>query len=285
MLDQQRVDQIGGQNDFPLQAAGTDEPQLVSDLNNYLAVTYHLFYPAMEPSPAGPADPDERYREGQWEAVTIFLKGNPDFATTDSDGRPDFPCTIGRSPGPFAGFPGLTPRFLAYSAGYSLGDDNFNPLSASVQPWPDATTTTKAVVFADTHPFVYVTAGTHKNLYGIDAVVTPGTSQPNTALNTTGGVVMGAAGSLAGVCISIAIAGLPTAPLPPTLAAILAACAVCLIVSGIIFFIGLLLFLLSFLFPQTTPQTEAPQSSQPGTDVARDDGPATVPTSLGGSVS
>jgi hypothetical protein len=271
VLDQDRVEQIGGQNDFPLQAAGTDEPQVFPGLNNYLALTYHLFYPAMEPSPVGPPDPDERFREGQWEAVTVFLKGDPDFGTLDSGGRPDFTNVTGASPAK-----ALVPRFVAYSTGYSLGDDNFNPLSASVQPWPGGATTSQAVTLGNT-PFVYVTAGTHKNLYGIDAVVSPGTSTPNAALNTTGGAVMGAAGTFAGICISIAVAG---AAAPP---AALAAAVVCLIITGIIFLIGLILFILSFLFPSTTSQTESPQSSQPGTDVARDDGPATAPGGISSS--
>jgi hypothetical protein len=270
VLDQDRVNQIGGQNDFPPQSGGTGEPQTFSGLNNYLALTYHLFYPAMEPSPVSSPTPDERYREGQWEAVTIFLKGDPNFGVTDKDGRPDFLFAVGKT--------ALTPRFLAYSTGYSLGDDNFNPLSATIQPWPDGTTASQATVL-ETHPFVYVTAGTHKNRYGLEAVVTPGTSTPNAALNTTGGAVMGAAGTLAGVCISIAAAGATSAGIA------FAASAVCLIISGIMFLIGLILFILSFLFPDTTPQTETPQSTQPGTDVARDDGPLTVPAGLGGVTS
>jgi hypothetical protein len=66
----------------------------------------------------------------------------------------------------------------------------------------------------------------YRNLYGLEAVVTPGTSTPNAALNTTGGIVMGAAGSLAGVCISFAIATVPAGATPPTLAVLLAAPAV-----------------------------------------------------------
>jgi hypothetical protein len=268
VLDQDRVNQIGGQNDFPLQSGGTDRPQPFSGLDDYLALTYHLFYPAMEPSPVSTPTPDERYREGQWEAVTIFLKGDPNFGVTDKDGRPDFVFAVGKT--------ALTPRFLAYSTGYSLGDDNFNPLSATVQPWPDGTTASQGTVL-ETHPFVYVTAGTHKNRYGLDAVVTPGTSTPNPSLNSTGQAIMGAAGILAGFCLAYAGATFAGATTPPTLAVLLAAAATCLIISGAIFLIGLILFILSFFFPDTTPQTETPQSSQPGTDVARNDGPATAP--------
>lgn len=269
VLDQDRVNQIGAQNDFPLQSGGTDRPQPFSALDDYLALTYHLFYPAMEPSPVSLPTPDERYREGQWEAVTIFLKGDADFGVTDKDGRPDFVFSVGKT--------ALTPRFLAYSTGYSLGDDNFNPLSATVQPWPGGTTASQALVL-QSRPVVYVTAGTHKNLYGLEAVVTPGTSTPNASLNSSGQAVMGAAGILAGICLWYAAATLAAAGVTaPTVAALLAAAASCLIISGAIFLIGLILFVLSLLFPDTTPQTETPQSSQPGTDVARNDGPATGP--------
>ena len=37
-LDQDRVDQVGGQNDFPLQSDGTDNPQPFSALDDYLAL-------------------------------------------------------------------------------------------------------------------------------------------------------------------------------------------------------------------------------------------------------
>jgi hypothetical protein len=51
----------------------------------------------MEPSPVSTATPDERYREGQWEAVTVFLKGDPDFGVTDKEGRPDFVFSVGKT--------------------------------------------------------------------------------------------------------------------------------------------------------------------------------------------
>ena len=71
------------------------EPGPLSALNNYLALTYLPVLSGYGASPVAAPDPDvERFREGQWEAVTIFLKGNPDFGTTDPQGRPDFPFTI-----------------------------------------------------------------------------------------------------------------------------------------------------------------------------------------------
>lgn len=272
LIDEQRVERIGGVADFPPAIGSQGQPEPLSALNNYLALTYYLFYPAMEASPVAAPNPDaDRYREGQWEAVTIFLKGDPDFGTTDSDGRPDFSYTFSQSQGKPPELRGLTPRFLAYSTGYGLGDDNFNPLSATVQPWPDGVSQTTAAV-AGSHPLAFVTAGTHRNLFSIDATVTPGTSQPNTALNTTGAALLGIAGSALGICVGY-VAALST---PAGTAWV-----VCIVVSAILAFIGLILFLLSFLFPSTTPQTETPQSTQPGSDVARDDGPAAIPATSG----
>jgi hypothetical protein len=277
VIDQARVQQVGGLPDFPSSIGGTggNTPGLLSALNNYLAITYHLFYAAMETSPAGAPNPDvNRIREGQWEAITIFLKGDPDFGVTDRQGRPDFPFEFARDP---SGIPfglmqirGLTPRFLAYSQGYSLGDDSFNPLNADVRPW------TMASIIAGSHPMVFVTAGTHRNLFAIDATVTPGTSTPDTALNTTGAALMGAAGSAMGICAGVLLATPPPADV--------AGFVVCVIVAAVLFLIGLILFILSFLFPSTSPSTETPQSTQPGTDVARDDGPAAIPTLPGTTV-
>jgi hypothetical protein len=282
VIDQERVQQVGGVADFPpsIDPNSKGEPGPLSALNSYLALTFYLFYPAMEPSPVAAPDPDvNRFREGQWEAVTLFVKGNPDFGTTDPQGRPDFPFKLVTGTGSKAGtfeLQGLTPRFLAYSTGYSLGDDNFNPLSATIQPWPDGASQTTAAVFNGWNPMVFVTAGTHRNLYSIDATVTPGTSQPNPFLNTTGGVLMGAAGGAFTFCAGVLLA----TPPPANAGAFVA----CLWIAGAIFVIGLIMFLLSFWLTDTTPDTETPQSSQPGTDVARDDGPAAIPATPGSGV-
>jgi hypothetical protein len=276
VIDQNRVDQIGGQPDFPSSLSGKGQPGPLSALNNYLSLTYYLFYPAMQTSPAGPPEPEvDRIREGQWEAITIYLKGDPDFGDTDGEGRPDFPFTIADNPELAAGLPilrGLTPRYLAYSQGYSLGDDNFNPLSAEVRPWPSAQSPANlpVTVVGGSHPLAYVSAGTHRNFYSIDATVTPGVSSPNTALNTTGAALMGAAGSAMGICAGVLLAT------PPPVDVV--GFVVCVIIAAVIFLLGLILFILSFLLSDTSPTTETVQSSQPGSDVARDNGPSSLPS-------
>ena len=76
---------------------------------------------------------------------------------------------------------------------------------------------------------------------------------------------MGAAGTAAGVCLGLA---------PPPLTV---ACIVCLIIAAVVFLIGLILWLLSLFMRSDPPVTETPQSTDPGTDVARDGGPASPP--------
>jgi hypothetical protein len=262
-LDQQRAQKTGGTPDFPLQAGppGAPGPATLTALDSYVVLTYYMFYAAMQPSPVAQSDPDtSRNREGQWEAISIFLKGRADTEHRDKDGRPDI-LGIGVSADLFT-----VPKFAVYSRGYGLGDDNTGPLAAEVRPWTDPLNRPAMSVTAlNSHPFAYVSAGTHKNFYEIIATTTTGPTQPNPVLNTTGGAMMGAAGTAAGVCL-----GLAPPPLTP-------ACIVCLIIAAVVFLIGFILWLLS-LFMQTDPQTtEAPQSSAPGTDVARDGGPSAPP--------
>jgi hypothetical protein len=147
-----------------------------------------------------------------------------------------------------------------------FGDDNSAPLAAEARPWKDPLNRAGMSVTAlKSHPFAYVSAGTHKNFFEIVATTTTGPTQPDPVLNTTGGAFMGAAGTAAGVCLGLA---------PPPLTV---ACIVCLIIAAVVFLIGFILWLLSLIL-HTDPQvSESPQSSAPGTDVARDGGPAAPP--------
>jgi hypothetical protein len=280
VIDRERVDEIGGLPDFPSQIGGPSknmDPGPLGALNDYLALTYYFLYPAMETSPAGPPNPEvNRIREGQWEAITIFLKGRPNFGDTDPQGRPDFPFEFIPNPvvvgdGEVPGLHLLFPKYLAYSQGYSFGDDNFSPLSAVVRPWPFGQNPANmpVSVMDGSHPIAYVTAGTHRNLYSVDATVTPGSSSPNAGLLATSSLLAGAAGTAMGICASLA-------GLPPLAVA-------CIIISAVVFLIALLLFILAWLFSSSTPTTETPQTSQPGADVARDDGPSAMPASVTGS--
>jgi hypothetical protein len=262
-IDQTRAQQTGTAPDFPPQTAppGAVGPTTLTALDSYVVLTYYMFYPAMQPSPVAQPDPDtSRSREGQWEAISIFLKGRENIEERDKDGRPDI-LGIAVTPELFT-----VPKFAVYSRGYGLGDDSSNPLAAEVRPWSDPMNRPKMSVTAlNSHPFAYVSAGTHKNFFEIVATTSVGPTQPDPVLNTTGGAMMGAAGTAAGVCLGLA---------PPPLTV---ACIVCLIIAAVIFVIGFILWLLSLIL-HTDPQvTESPQSSEPGTDVARDGGPAAPP--------
>jgi hypothetical protein len=265
-LDLARVAANGDAPDFPpMIGSAAGGPGLLTALDAYLVLHYYFLYPTMQPTPGTASDPSIRNREGQWEAVSIYLKSNTDVSAHDEDGRPDF-SGLGASRDLFS-----IPRFVVYSRGYNLGDDNFAPLAAEARPWSDPLMRpTMAVKTVDSHAVVYVAAGTHHNLFDIAAGKTVGQSQPDPGLNTSGGAAMGVAGTLAGVCLALA---------PPPLTV---ACIVCLIIAAVIFLIGLILFLLSFLLESDPPVTETPQSSDAGSDLARDGGPASIPPGAGG---
>jgi hypothetical protein len=54
-----------------------------------------------------------------------------------------------------------------------------------------------------THPYVCVSAGRHRNFFDIAGVtLTVGDSPPDPTLNSVGQVIMGFAGSAAGICLS-----------------------------------------------------------------------------------
>lgn len=280
-LDKERVDQVGGQRDFA-PAIGNGAPSedtTMHEFDSYIAVNYYLLYPAMEPALA--RDTDEiRKREGQWEAITVFLKsrdlGDRLKMRNSRDGRqrPDFFFSSdvpGYGDDGMVHVPGTTdffePRFVAYSQGYGNGADIDSPLSAEVRfVTPDS-------FFFNRSPLVYVSAGLHKNLFDIAAQVTTGDSPPDPTLNTVGGAMMGFGGSAFGVCISITTICPAGGPLT------VAGCVACWGGAAAIFLIGLILFILSYFFKSDPPVTEAPNPSS--TDLARDGGGQALPAGYG----
>ncbi len=266
--DHDRVTRTGDHPDFP-PAIGTSQHSadtVLTDLDTNIALTYYMLYPAMEPSPLVNND-DSRRREGQWEAITVYLRGRPSDHR-DEQGRPEFSLEVVEVPPSEAG-PGHTEvvgaeaRFIAYSRGYDHGADSDSPLKAEVRPLFNVGNSDLAVSTFSNHALAYVTGGTHKNLFSTAAIIHTGDSQPNTTLNPLGGALMGAAGTAAGVCL-----GLAPPPLTP-------ACIVCLIIAAVVFLIGLILFLLSLFLRDDPPVDEAPDPA--GADVARDGGAAALP--------
>lgn len=267
-IDAQRVATAGGSPDFP-PAVGSDMPaadNVARELDDYVAITYYLLYPAMEPAPVV-SNAGVRKREGQWEAITAFLRGHPADAR-DADGRPDFLTDVQVPESSMVRAPdesvlGLLPRFIVYSHGWDAAADLDSPLPGEARPLFGTGDPDLAVFGFDNHSLAYVTAGTHKNLFAIAAITHVGDSPPDPVLNPLGGAIMGAAGTLAGVCL-----GLSPPPLTP-------ACIVCLVIAAVLFLIGLILFILSFFLRSDPPVDEAPNPSS--TDVARDGGPASLP--------
>jgi hypothetical protein len=131
-------DRPGAQKDFAHPADGP-----YRGLDSYVSLTYYFLYPAVRTPPTG--NEGVRELEGQWEAVSVFLRG--DQGGTTPSGRP-------RS------FAGLEPRFVVYSQGYERTDGP-NP-RAECRPWNDATF---PMAKDGNHPTAWVTAGTHRNLF------------------------------------------------------------------------------------------------------------------------
>ena len=234
----------GQQKDFAHPQNG-----VYTGLDDYVAVTYYYLYPCVEPPPSGPSG--VRRLEGQWEAITVFLKGDPGGG--GGDARPH-------------SFGGLTPRFVAYSRGFENVDST--PLPAAVRPWDDKT---MPVEKDGEHPIAYVTAGTHRNFFALREGPAPneGATGGSTVItatsigtpNPTGGyIAMGGAAIFA----AGAVMGNP----------------VILIIGALIFIVGLIY--LAITGGQAPPAPEDPPKNeppQPGVeDVATSEtGPAGVP--------
>ena len=241
-----RIDnnRTGAQKDF-----AHPQNDLFKGLDNYVAVTYYYLYSAVEPPPKSPAG--VRKLEGQWEAITVFLKGDAGGASS------------GKRPRDFSG---LEPKFVAYSRGFENVDST--PLPAAVRPWDDRTL---EVEKDGEHPIAYVTAGTHRNFFALQEGPTPneGATGGSTVITATSIGTPNPIGSY------IAMGG----------AAVFAAGAVMgnpvlLIIGGLIFLIGLIV--LAITGGQAPPAPEDPPKNeppQPGTEevATSDTGPAGVP--------
>jgi hypothetical protein len=220
-------------------------------LDSYVAVTYYYLYPSVEPPPKSAEG--VRKLEGQWEAITVFLKGDQGGAGA------------GKRPRDFSG---LEPRFVTYSRGFDNVDST--PLPASCRPWDDQTL---PVEKDGEHPIAYVSAGTHRNFFVLDegSMTNNGATGGSTVITATNIGTPNPLGSyiMMGGAALIA-ASVFAGPFGPAV----------LILGIIVFVIGLLV--LAFTGGQAPPAPEDPpknEPTQPGQeDVATDGtGPAGVP--------
>jgi hypothetical protein len=129
-------------------------------LADYLVLTYHYFYPCMQPFK------EAKFMEGQWESISVFVKM-------------------------FGNKLEMRPRFIAYSQGYRRNNNNWWVAQSVAESWSAPTTQLLKSPDDPNHPLAYVSWGTHGNFFG--SQLNPiNTSQPNT------GEIVGAAIFVAG---------------------------------------------------------------------------------------
>jgi hypothetical protein len=179
------------------------EPDPLLDL--YFVLTYYLFYPCTEPPPGNPnlrpGSPNLNHREGQWEAVSFYFNA----ANPETNNLAAADLTLPQSPA------GVVPSFAVISQGIVASGDGRD--TAGLQANYPAQCNTTAGVTMSTHPLaVFVTCGTHKNLFRPTPVVT--TSNPDQgglvaggAEEQGGGIVAGAGGAIAALGGSTAWTG------------------------------------------------------------------------------
>lgn len=184
-------------------AATNDPSNLLPDpaLDPFFALTYYLFYPCTEPPPGSTptaAAPITNKREGQWEAVSFYFNAAPPAGGNITPAN----LTLLQSPS------GVTPAYVVMSQGVLASGDGTDtaglsadyPAQANTQTSPPSPTTGNFISGALP---VYVTCGTHKNLFGLTPFAT--TPDPNQGGLVAGGVTVGAGGGAAGAGIGIIV--------------------------------------------------------------------------------
>jgi hypothetical protein len=165
-------------------------------LDPYFVLTYYLFYPCTEPPPTTsvPITSSNRLsREGQWEAVSFFFKSTSQTVASAGDlALPSDPTTV-------------TPAYAVLSLGITNSGDGLQlaglatSYPAQVGSWGQG----GQVVISGGFPSfgkeiepqpVYVTSGTHKNLF--TPTPTSSTSSSDPGWTAAGGVAEGVGGAL-----------------------------------------------------------------------------------------
>ena len=184
--------------DFALAAGGG----LDTRLDSYLVLSYYLFYPLTESPPPSNvltvSSPDLVLREGQWEAVSFYFDATPAGGVVRSSADltlPADPSTV-------------TPAYAVLSYGIQSSGDGRSPQSgnnypANVGSWPTGgQIVIGGGIFGGKEIVpqrVYVTSGTHRNLFSPTPTTTSSSSDPGWtavggAFEGSGGLVAGATG-------------------------------------------------------------------------------------------
>jgi hypothetical protein len=194
-------------------------------LDRLIVFTYYFFYPLTDTPPGQPTQPGPSVvqREGQWEAVSLFVRIDPDFTHVTPgpqtvDGiRIDVPDLA--DPGQQA----LPLLFLSYSFTGRSDDPtpgaNVRLASSSDVDFPQRQTRAGDPGFGvgqigpvgpdePWRPAVYVTSGTHKNMFGPADTPTDIDLGPNSDLEGASGVFAiagGGAGAVPGAGWAVGI--------------------------------------------------------------------------------
>jgi hypothetical protein len=235
----------------------TNNPnQLTPDprLDPYFVLTYYLFYPCTEPPPPtstfSPSSPNQLFREGQWEAVSFYFKSTNDVVNSANG------LALAADPAK------VTPDHVVLSQGITRSGDGFQGAGlANSYPAQPGSWSQGGQVGGPPHGIsggrlleqqsVFVTEGTHKNLFSPTPTATTSSSDP--AWAATGGALEGAGGTLAGTGLGATPIGWP------------------------LIIIGALLFLAGFLmqlFGKDDSTSQLPDSSG---DTATSNGPVANP--------
>jgi hypothetical protein len=234
--------------DFAEANGGGPDPRL----DKYFVLSYYLFYPCTMPPPPNSqlsADsPNNLYREGQWEAVSFYINAGSAAAPVTSAAD----LVLPKDPS------SVTPDFAVLSNGITSSGDGQSPqialsYPANVGSWSQGGQTVYTGGFPSygkelVPQSVYVTSGTHKNLFSPTPTTT--TSSPDPGWAATGGALEGGGGLVAG-----STGG-----------------------TGIGLIIGLIMLLIGFLmqlFGKDTTTTEQPDSQG---DIASSNGPSAGPS-------
>ncbi|SRR6266567_3331864 len=249
-----------------------------TDFDDYLIVTYYLFYPFTDTSLASglhTGGTTARDREGQWEAVSLYFKGVADLSALDEAGRPGFSFPTGPVPVDVQ-IPthGLTAAFAAYSQGTVPDDPTLSDSRPLTNPLPglpirfggsSGGSGLGARSVTPGNLMVFITAGTHKNLFTTNAVTTT-TAGPPDAIDAA---VSSTLGSIAGLVGGGCWATGPAAPF---------ACAIGIVLAALAAFFSTLSILNE---PQVTTTTETPAG--PASDLTGPDGAFVWPIGVGGA--
>lgn len=172
-------------------------------LDPFFVLTYYLFYPCTEPPPGSAATiaaaPITNKREGQWEAVSFYFNAGPAL------GGAITPANLTLPPDPTS----VTPAFVVMSQGVLASGDGAATAGLSADYPAQANTQTSPAsptvggFFTDGALPVYVTCGTHKNLFSLTPFAT--SSDPNQGGLAAGSVTVGVGGGAAGAGIGIIV--------------------------------------------------------------------------------